>query len=107
MTGRTLLAPQGFNYTRINANGTFSIFTLTSQNPSGPLGLYGGVMINAPGTGWTLTVYDGSVGQNIVVAVVSPGASFAPPPPPFPLNLVNGLTVVAAGTAGDATIAWL
>jgi hypothetical protein len=106
MAGRTLLAPQGFNSTRINANGTFTIFTLVANNPSGPVGLFGGIQVNAQGTTWTLTIYDGSVAQNVIIGVLAPTA-----PMPLggnPFALVNGLTVVAAGTTpGDVTVAWL
>src|ERR1700747_2358006 len=105
-------ALQGYSYTHIGANGTFTIITALAQanqtpaNPAGCQGLYAGVALNSPGSSWTLTVYDGTAAQNIVIAIIT--SSSATPVSNFPLQLKNGLTVVASGTTpGSATVAWI
>jgi hypothetical protein len=104
MAGRTQLAPQGFNWTHIASSATFTILSALTGS-TGPLGLFGGILINAAGTSWVVTVYDGSVAQNVVVATFT--AALGQLPLNFPLQLNNGLTVVTSGTAGDLTVAWL
>lgn len=98
----------GANYTHLNANTATAIIT----GPIGPnatpacAGLLFGLEINTPGTSWVITLYDGTVAQNIVIAVIASAAAqdFRPM---TPIQLKNGLTFSAAGTAGDCTVIWL
>lgn len=104
MSGQQM-ALTGYKYLHVASNGTFNIISSLPQT-NGLLGLFAGVALNSPGASWTVTVYDGPNGTGNVIAVVS--SSNATPPSNFPLQLLAGLSVVAAGTTpGSATIAYL
>lgn len=99
-------ALQGYNYAHINANGTFNLVGAIAKAGAGLLGLFAGIVINTPGSVWTLTVYDGPNGTGNVVGLITP-SQYAPPSN-LPLQMLLGLSVVAAGTtAGSATVAYL
>lgn len=99
---------QGYKYAHISTSTTTTLITsLPAQgspgNPAGSVGLFGGLRINAPGTGWTITVQDGPGGA--VVAVYTPSAPM--PADDVPIQMQVGLSIVTTGaTPGDVTVAY-
>jgi hypothetical protein len=101
----------GFKYLHIAANGTFNLITSLGAGgsnaalPQGSLGLLGGVAVNNPGASWTVTIYDGPGGTGNIVAAITPAQTDVLLD--FPLQMLSGLSAVAAGTTpGDMTIAY-
>lgn len=98
-----LLIEGAWNYTHINTSATFTPIVAVGAGVD-PEGIFGGVEVNAPGTTWTISVYDGAVsGANLICAIsAAAGVSYR-----RSTRLKNGsLNVVTAGTAGDCTILW-
>lgn len=64
------------------------------------------VVVNNPGSTWTVAIYDNTAGSGSTVATISPetagGGNFD-----YDAGLSNGLTVVTSGTtAGDITVVY-
>jgi hypothetical protein len=73
---------------------------LVNQGPT----YLGAIIINAPGTNWVLTVYDGIDATGTVIGTISPSASggnFV-----YDCALANGLYIASSGTAGSATVVY-
>lgn len=88
------MAVSEYTYADITANGTFTL--KTGQ------GALHDIVVNAPGSAWTLAVYDSTGGATSPIAHVTVTATA---PLLFDVEFVNGLTIVAAGTTpGDATV---
>jgi hypothetical protein len=82
-----------YQYAHITTN------TTTNIRPAGP-GFLRTIVINNPGTTWTVTVNDGAN----VVAVITPTAATTLI---FDAYLLSGLSIVTAGTTpGDITVTW-
>ena len=84
--------------THVGANGTTSFATQPTYLSH--------VTINTRGAnGNTVTIYDGTAAQNVVLAVIDTTVSLGTLL--YDVNLTNGLTVVMAnGNAADVTVAW-
>lgn len=88
-----------YNYTHLAANGTTTIKSTA--------GVLSSLVVNTRGaSGNTITLYDNTSASGAVIAVIdTTGFTFTGL---YDVQFNTGLTVViAGGTAGDVTIAWL
>lgn len=85
-------------YTRIAT----SVTTVLNSRPIG--GVLRQIVINAPGTGWTITVFDNTAASGATIAVITPTA---PATLEYDLQYTQGLTILTAGaTPGDITVVY-
>lgn len=73
--------------------------------PTNPNAILHAITINTGLAAGIITVYDGTVAQNKVVAVIDTTA-VAGPSYIFDVQLTQGLTVVISGAAVDCTVAY-
>lgn len=63
------------------------------------------VVVNAPGTTWSIAIYDSLLGSGALVGTILPsttgGGNYD-----YDAALSNGLTIVTTGTAGDITVVY-
>lgn len=86
----------GYNPTNITSKTTTVVKT-------GP-GVFRGIVINAPGSTDTLTVYDNTAASGTKIGTITVTAGF---PYIYDAAFTTGLTVVSGGgTAGDYTVLW-
>jgi hypothetical protein len=86
----------GYNYTNVTSKTT----TVAKIGP----GILRAIVINAPGTSDTLTIYDNTAASGTKIGTVTVTAGY---PLVYDVNFSTGLTVVSGGsTAGDYTIVW-
>lgn len=86
------------NYMEINSNKTTVVKT--------GAGVFSGIVVNNPGSAWTLQIFDNTTAA---APAIAGSTAFACPTAglflPYRANFNNGLTIVTAGTtAGSITV---
>lgn len=88
----------------VNVGSYAHISTNTTTVVKATAGVLHKIVINNPGTAWTITVYDNTTATAPEIAVATPSA---PGTLEFDCRFTTGLTIVTAGTAvGDITVVY-